>query len=66
MQFWINYKRKYKWKVRKEMLIIDENSVYEIDEECLKKRKVAPECNVIEKVKEYQKKEAEQKKKGKK
>lgn len=44
------------------MLIIDENSVYEIDEECLKKRKVSSECKVIEKVKEYQKNESKQKK----
>ena len=44
------------------MLIIEENSVYEIDEECLKKRKVSAECKVIEKVKEYQQKEKEDKK----
>lgn len=48
------------------MLIIDENSVYEIDEECLKRRKVSSECNVIEIVKEYQKKESEPRKKNKK
>lgn len=48
------------------MLIIDENSVYEIDEECLKKRNVPSECKVIEKVKEQVKKEAEQKKNTKK
>ena len=35
------------------MLIIEENCVYEIDEECLKKRKVSLECNVLEKMKEY-------------
>ena len=28
------------------MLIIDGNSVYEIDEECLKKRKVPDECGI--------------------
>ena len=27
-------------------LIIDGNSVFEIDEECVKERKVAPECNI--------------------
>lgn len=43
------------------MLIIEENSVYEIDEECLKKRKISAECGVVEKVKEYCKKEAEKK-----
>ena len=39
------------------MLIIDKNSVYEIDEECLKNRKVPPECDVLEKVKAYQERE---------
>lgn len=29
-------------------LIIDGNSVYEVDEECLKKKKVNPECRVKE------------------
>lgn len=29
-------------------LIIDGKSVYEVDEECLKKRKVPPECKVEE------------------
>lgn len=43
------------------MLIIEDNCVYEIDEECLKKRKVLDECKVIEKVKEYQQKEKEKK-----
>ncbi len=33
------------------MLVIDENSVYEIDEECLKKKKVPKECEIPEKVK---------------
>ena len=37
------------------MLIIEENSVYEIDEECVKKRGVSIECGVIEKVEEYEK-----------
>ena len=29
-------------------LIIDGNSVYEVDEECLKKRRIPPECKVQE------------------
>ena len=37
------------------MLIIDGNSVYEIDEECLKKRKVPKECGTAEKVEEIRK-----------
>lgn len=28
------------------MLIIDDNSVYEIDEECIQKNNVAKECNL--------------------
>ena len=32
------------------MLIIEDDSVYEIDEECLKKRKVPKECKVHEKL----------------
>ena len=32
------------------MLIIEDDSVYEIDEECLKKRKVPKECKVYEKL----------------
>ena len=31
-----------------ERLIIDGNSVYEVDEECLKKRRIPPECKVQE------------------
>lgn len=34
----------------KTMLIIDGNSVYEIDEECIKKRKVSKDCGVYEKI----------------
>lgn len=35
------------------MLIIDEKTVYEIDEECLKKKNVKKECNLqIPKAKE--------------
>lgn len=32
------------------MLVIEGNSVYEIDEECLKRRKVPKECEVYEKL----------------
>ena len=32
------------------MLIIDGNSVYEIDEECLKRRSVPEECEVYKKI----------------
>lgn len=41
------------------MLIIDDNSVYEIDEECLKRRAVPEECEVYKKLmqKREQKKE---------
>ena len=45
------------------MLIIDEKTVYEIDEECLKKKKVKKECNLpIEKARE--KKDAVKKQNG--
>lgn len=37
------------------MLVIENNSVYEIDEECLKKRNVPPECGVSEKIVREQK-----------
>lgn len=39
-----------KGKGERNMLIIDENSVYEIDEECVKKRKVPKECEVYKKL----------------
>lgn len=32
------------------MLVIEGNSVYEIDEECVRKRKVPKECRVYEKI----------------
>lgn len=32
------------------MLIVENNSVYEIDEECLKRRKVPEECEVYQKL----------------
>ena len=39
------------WRNSK-MLIIDGNSVYEIDEECLAKRTVSEECGVRQKLEE--------------
>lgn len=39
------------------MLIIDGNSVYEIDEECAKKKKVPKECGIYEKMMQQQKRE---------
>ena len=36
------------------MLIIDGNSVYEIDEECVRKKKVPKECGIYEKMKQQQ------------
>ncbi len=47
------------------MLIIENNSVYEIDEECLKQRTVPKECEVYEKI-VRKRKEAEEKRKQKK
>lgn len=44
------------------MLVIEENSVYEIDEECVRKRKVPKECRVYEKI--LQKQQEKQKQKG--
>ena len=38
------------------MLIIDKNSVYEIDEECLKRKKVPEECGTVELLEELRKK----------
>lgn len=32
------------------MLIIEDNSVYEIDEECLRRRRVPKECRTLEKL----------------
>ena len=43
------------------MLIIDKNSVYEIDEECLKRKKVAKECGTAELVEELRQKETHKK-----
>ena len=44
------------------MLVIEGNSVYEIDEECVRKRKVPKECRVYEKI--LQKQQEKQKQKG--
>lgn len=43
-------KEKGKNKYMYERLIIDGNSVYEVDEECLKRRNVPAECRVKEAV----------------
>ncbi len=40
----------YDVKEDADMLIIDGNSVYEIDEECIRERKVPEECRVYEKI----------------
>lgn len=37
------------------MLIIEDDSVYEIDEECIRKRGVPKECNVYEKLQKERK-----------
>ena len=42
------------------MLVIDKNSVYEIDEECLKRKRVPKECGTAELVEELRKKEKKQ------
>ncbi|MBO5070453.1 MAG: hypothetical protein J6C37_08840 [Roseburia sp.] len=41
------------------MLIVDGNSVYEIDEECLRKKKVPEECRVYEKLMQDQERKKE-------
>ena len=44
------------------MLVVENNSVYEIDEECLKRRNVPKECEVYQKiVPEREQKEQKQK-----
>lgn len=44
------------------MLIIENNSVYEIDEECLSRKKVPRECKTLEKLKkEHQGKDRKRK-----
>ncbi len=47
------------------MLIIDEDSVYEIDEECVRKNPVPPECMVYEKLRQKHKQEDSYKNDGK-
>ena len=32
------------------MLVVENNSVYEIDEECVRKKKVPKECGIYEKI----------------
>lgn len=34
------------------MLIIEDNAVYEIDEECMRKKKVPGECKTLEKMRQ--------------
>ncbi len=47
------------------MLVIEDNSVYEIDEECVKRKKVPEECQVYQKIrKECKKGDAGKKKRG--
>lgn len=41
------------------MLIIEGNSVYEIDEECVRKRKVPEKCETAQKLQMQRKREAE-------
>ncbi|MDD6306251.1 MAG: hypothetical protein PUA75_04800 [Clostridiales bacterium] len=48
------------------MLIIEDNSVYEIDEECVKRKKVPKKCKVYEKLLQEQKKEKMEKEKDRK
>lgn len=43
------------------MLIIEDDSVYEIDEECVRKNQVPPECMIYEKLQKERKKDAEHK-----
>ena len=43
-------RHKIKREEESNMLIIDGNSVYEIDEECLKRRSVPEECEVYKKI----------------
>jgi len=43
------------------MLIIDKNSVYEIDEECLKRKRVPKECKTAELAEQMRKKKEKRK-----
>lgn len=47
-------------------LIIDGNSVYEIDEECLKKRKISPACGIEQALKKQAEREKKKKSKNEK
>ena len=44
-------------------LIIDGNSVYEIDEECMKKRKVSQTCEIEQAVKKQAERERKEREK---
>lgn len=44
------------------MLVIEDNSVYEIDEECIKHKKVSKKCGTYEKIMQEQEKETEKEK----
>lgn len=43
------------------MLIIDDNSVYEIDEECIQKKKVPEECQTYQKLQQRKEKKQQEK-----
>lgn len=45
-----------RWERMKKMLVIEGNSVYEIDEECARRKKVPKECKIYEKIMQEQKK----------
>ena len=46
------------------MLIIDDNSVYEIDEDCIEKKGAPPECKTAEKLRRLREEEKEQHRQG--
>ena len=50
-------RHKIKREEESNMLIIDGNSVYEIDEECVRKKKVPKECGIYEKMMQQQNRE---------
>lgn len=43
-------------------LIVEGNNVYEVDEECLKKKRIPPECGVREAIERQLRREKEQRK----
>lgn len=47
------------------MLVVENNSVYEIDEECLKRRSVPEECEVYKKIVREREAGKEQRENGK-